>query len=432
MLFLFYVCLGILCCTKNVLSSLTFLKPTHLESKIVGGEEVSANSISFMAGLFITKPTGLYLCGGVLISTKYVLTSANCLEYSTSVEVRLGAHKVNQEESTQIRLTSTKFNIHGDWNSTSLTNDIATIVLPSAVTPNNYIKPVSLPGRADKDTTFSGEWGVTFEDAIPDTSVDWSQVKHLNPRIPVPFGLDKLLFKERIVGGWESERNALPYMAAIIVTKGTGNYLCGGSLISQVDVLTSAQCLIGAFQAQVILGAHRLDVIEATQQRFYSSQFEIHHGYEPDLFINDIAAIKLQAAVQLNDFVSIVAVPRFEDVVHNFAGEVAVVSGWGLTSDAEVTPSEVLKKLFAEVIDNIVCNISLLGNIQATHICTSGEGSIGACAGDAGAPLVFEYMQIGVVSFSVNLGCEAQWPTVYTRLTFYLDWLETHTEAHIA
>ncbi|XP_022909846.1 brachyurin-like [Onthophagus taurus] len=271
----------------------------------------------------------------------------------------------------------------------------------------------------------------TFEDAIPDTSVDWSQVKHLNPRIPVPFGLDKLLFKERIVGGWESERNALPYMAAIIVTKGTGNYLCGGSLISPVDVLTSAQCLIGASQAQVILGAHRLDVIEATQQRFYSSQFEIHHGYDPNLFINDIAAIKLQAAVQLNDFVSIVAVPRFEDAVHNFSGELAVVSGWGLTSDAEVTPSEVLKKVFAQVINNFVCNISLLGIIQATHICTSGEGNIGACAGDAGAPLVFEHMQIGVVSFSVDLGCEAQWPTVYTRLTFYLDWLETHTEAYI-
>nr|XP_022909845.1 brachyurin-like [Onthophagus taurus] len=267
MLFLFYVCLGILCCTKNVLSSLTFLKPTHLESKIVGGEEVSANSIPYMAGLFITKPSGLYLCGGVLISTKYVLTSANCLESSTSVEVRLGAHKVNQEESTQVRLTSTQFNIHGDWNSTSLTNDIATILLPSAITPNNYIKPVSLPGRADKDTTFSGEW--------------------------------------------------------------------------------------------------------------------------------------------------------------------AVVSGWGRDSDAANSMSQVLRSVDVEIMSNANCIFYYGTYVTPGHICTSGVDGVGSCRGDSGGPLIFDDQLIGIVSFASSAGCEVGWPTAYTRVTSYFEWIENHSDVVI-
>jgi secreted trypsin-like serine protease len=50
--------------------------------------------------------------------------------------------------------------------------------------------------------------------------------------------------------------------------------------------------------------------------------------------------------------------------------------------------------------------------------------------GDSGGALVINngdsYLQIGVVSFVSSLGCASGYPSGYTRVTSYLDWIETN------
>lgn len=39
--------------------------------------------------------------------------------------------------------------------------------------------------------------------------------------------------------------------------------------------------------------------------------------------------------------------------------------------------------------------------------------------------------QIGVVSFGLGLGCELNWPSVYLRVTSFVDWIDTNTDGTI-
>jgi len=70
--------------------------------------------------------------------------------------------------------------------------------------------------------------------------------------------------------------------------------------------------------------------------------------------------------------------------------------------------------------------------INANKLCCDAEGgSVSTCSGDSGGPLVITeadgtITEIGIVSFGVSLGCESGWPAAFTRITEYLDWLETN------
>jgi secreted trypsin-like serine protease len=52
--------------------------------------------------------------------------------------------------------------------------------------------------------------------------------------------------------------------------------------------------------------------------------------------------------------------------------------------------------------------------------------------GDSGGPLVLKeddgrYTEVGIVSFGHVNGCEFGYPVAFTRITSYLDWIETKT-----
>lgn len=63
-------------------------------------------------------------------------------------------------------------------------------------------------------------------------------------------------------------------------------------------------------------------------------------------------------------------------------------------------------------------------------VCTDGTNNVGGCSGDSGGPLTTEIgcvtTQIGIVSFSVDQTCEGGYPTVFTRVTYYLDWINAN------
>ncbi|XP_022909827.2 brachyurin-like [Onthophagus taurus] len=258
--------------------------------------------------------------------------------------------------------------------------------------------------------------------------VDFRQLKIRQPKRKLD---GKIEINERIVGGSVVPANSIPYQAALIVTAQTGTYLCGGALISPTNVLTAAHCLAGASQVQVRLGAHFWNINEATQQRFITTNFIVHAGYDDELVINDLAMITLPTAAILNDYVQLATLPSYSDIGYSFVGYWGRVSGWGVISDATQQGSENLRSVETEIITNLACNISFLGGIVATHICTSGFEGLGACSGDGGGPLVIGNKLVGIVSFALELGCEAGWPTVYSRLTTFLDWIADHSDANI-
>ncbi|ERL95882.1 hypothetical protein D910_00526 [Dendroctonus ponderosae] len=67
------------------------------------------------------------------------------LNQAISFDVILGAHNISDNsEPTRQRSTTSKYVVHPDWNSTSLTNDLALIELETPITLNDFVSVVSL------------------------------------------------------------------------------------------------------------------------------------------------------------------------------------------------------------------------------------------------------------------------------------------------
>merc|ERR1712243_143533 len=98
-------------------------------TKIVGGSEVTPHAYPWQVGLFIDD---MYFCGGSIISEDWILTAAHCMDGAGFVEVVMGAHSIHDDnEVGRVSVTSTDFFTHENWNSFTLTNDLALIRMPS-------------------------------------------------------------------------------------------------------------------------------------------------------------------------------------------------------------------------------------------------------------------------------------------------------------
>lgn len=62
----------------SALSRLSLAKSNN--QRIVGGEEATRNSIAYQVGLFMHFEEGTGFCGGSVLSSRYVLTAAHCID----------------------------------------------------------------------------------------------------------------------------------------------------------------------------------------------------------------------------------------------------------------------------------------------------------------------------------------------------------------
>lgn len=179
--------------------------------------------------------------------------------------------------------------------------------------------------------------------------IDWSKVKArqdapgfwdsrwLKPRMVSRTGSISSDGNNRIVGGWEVERNYHPYQAGLLLFMGNSIFLCGGSVLQTRIILTAAHCMEDIDRTQVILGAHYLqDSTETTQQRFMveKNMNRCHANYNPRLLINDLCILILSEDIIFTAYVQPIALPSSNELrMRSFVGERATLSGWGRTTD---------------------------------------------------------------------------------------------------
>ncbi|XP_063894976.1 brachyurin [Helicoverpa armigera] len=247
----------------------------------------------------------------------------------------------------------------------------------------------------------------------------------------------RILLKEswrssRIVGGSQvSNANVIPYQVGIIATlTGGASSICGGSLISRTRVLTAAHCWFDgqtrATQFTIVLGSL---TIFTGGTRLTTSDVTMHPSW--NYLLNDIAFVRI-SAVTLSTTIQLIALPTTAETNQRFEGVNALISGFGKTSDAQMTfpTSTALHQATVPVISNAVCQNSFKITIDSSHICTAGTGGRGTCDGDSGGPLTVVHnnrrILIGVVSFGPGEGCQASAPSVFTRVTSFLPWINSN------
>nr|XP_022909832.1 brachyurin-like [Onthophagus taurus] len=268
--------------------------------------------------------------------------------------------------------------------------------------------------------------------------IDWSKVTINEPRIPLPSNLEQHLAKPRIVGGEEAVPNSLPYQVGLLVTFDEGTYFCGGSLISPRHVLTAAHCteslLSRPLEIEVRLGAHRIQETGG-QVIMRTTSYITHPDWLPSLLRSDIAIVNLPSTVTLTDNIQPVRLPSRSDIGNDIVGTTARISGWGLTSDSSTTISPTLREASVDVMSIAACRFAMrwweIAIIAESHLCTSGDGGRGICSGDSGGPVVSNDRLIGVAAFGLVNGCELGLPSIHTRVSTFLDWIEANSDVSI-
>lgn len=94
---------------------------------------------------------------------------------------------------------------------------------------------------------------------------------------------------------------------------------------------------------------------------------------------------------------------------------------------AYVTKQNFLQTIDLMVISNEECK-TVIPSITDDHVCATGLNFKSICTGDGGSPLVIRDeqgpFQIGFASFIYKNDCMAEIPSIFTRITRFLDWIE--------
>ncbi|XP_017861595.1 PREDICTED: serine proteases 1/2-like [Drosophila arizonae] len=237
----------------------------------------------------------------------------------------------------------------------------------------------------------------------------------------------------RITNGDVARVGQFPYQVGLSIAIGDSAAWCGGSVISKRWILTAAHCTDSADSVTVYVGATKIKEEEPGQHRIHveKSGIIVHEHWDPDLVVNDISLIKLPAELEFNDRVRAVTLPKKDGRYSTYADELAIASGWGLDSDKSNAVSPVLRYVEQPIMSAERCKKYWFTLINDNVICMSTKGGKSTCQGDSGGPLVHKegdisYL-IGATSFGLSLGCEKNFPAVFTRITSYLDWIEDHS-----
>lgn len=150
------------------------------QTRIVGGQEARAGQFPYAAS--IQTPQHSHICGGAIISARWVLTVASCTINlwvgDGAFTVRTGTNQYNN--GGVVHQVSALVN-HAEFDFNTRRNDIAAIQTQTAIASNANTKPIALP-RADTGAGASAViigWGYTD----PYNPRKSSQLQHLTTPI---------------------------------------------------------------------------------------------------------------------------------------------------------------------------------------------------------------------------------------------------------
>ncbi|KAH8378841.1 hypothetical protein KR009_001728, partial [Drosophila setifemur] len=412
--------------------------------RISGGQLASENQFPYQVGLSIEEPNDLFSwCGAALISDRYLLTAAHCVENAKAINYYVGA--VQRLSPRQlIRTSQPEVHLHPGWNNQSLENDIALIRLPELVKFGASIKAIRLPGVASRQASY---------EYYPAIASGWGRMNDDSAAIS-----DHLRWVQSFVESNEDCRYSFANIQATNICMDTtgGRSTCtgdsGGPLI-YYDPSLDAEVLIGitsygkksgctkGYSAVFTRVTAYLDWIGEVylgstvrsspkiKHTVSKSDIIIHSDWNSRTLANDISLIRIPH-VDYSSAIHNVELPKEESRYSTYEDDEVIASGWGRTSDSSSGVASKLQFAYMKVISNSDCRRTYLSTVKSSNICVSTPAAVSTCNGDSGGPLVLasSKVQVGLTSFGSAQGCEKGYPAVFTRVTSYLSWIHEKTD----
>ena len=218
----------------------------------------------------------------------------------------------------------------------------------------------------------------------------------------------------RIIGGHEAIQGEYPAQGELLED---GNFICGGSLISNRYFLTAGHC-VGDHPTDFTRYSVRLGDIRLDQgQVFQFSALERNSAYSEvdDVPHKDTALFTLSSPAPAADE-PIRLVTTGENPLWS-AGRQATLVGWGDTGLS--SESQVLLETTTPMRSDADCTNAYHADFSSTEAVCAGDGQTDTCQGDSGGPMMVSdgsfLILAGLTSWGV--GCaDPAFPGVYTRL----------------
>ncbi|XP_069984726.1 mucin-21 [Penaeus vannamei] len=229
----------------------------------------------------------------------------------------------------------------------------------------------------------------------------------------------------RVLGGTDVGLHEFPWHAALVI-KSTFAIFCGGALLSDRIVVTSASCLtsfpIGSLE--VLLGEHNINTDQdtsATVRRGVDATVT-HPNFDPTTQENNLLLLRLDVPLNLflGPAIQPICLPNPADLFEEVR---ATFTGWGNLNTQQSQPF-ILQKLEMTTLKNSDCVGKVSSQVTDRKICATAEGK-GLCLGDKGGPLVAQagdqWVLVGISIFN-KIACSTG-PVAFTRITSYLQWI---------
>ncbi len=238
-----------------------------------------------------------------------------------------------------------------------------------------------------------------------------------------------------IVGGEDADISDYPWQVALIEQSGGWEWgFCGGSIIDDNWILTAAHCLedININNLYVRSGSGNSYAEEGVI--YGVEEIIVHPNYNANTMNNDIALIKLSDSIVFDS--NSQAINIMCDYQVNLGaqnpGTEATITGWGETETNNYNG-------ILQVAEVLITNSSNYGwgQIDPDMIMAGySNGGIDTCQGDSGGPMIVRdtedtnWLLAGITSW--GYGCaEAGYPGVYTRVSYFEDWICTNTNGEV-
>ncbi|CAL1537443.1 unnamed protein product [Lymnaea stagnalis] len=236
-----------------------------------------------------------------------------------------------------------------------------------------------------------------------------------------------------IIAGGPAPEKVFPWQVGLVSSGGS----CGGVLISSSWALTAAHCPVGKNTIGV-LGSSLFDV-HTHQTHKQIRRVKIAVRYEKislKSLLNDVALVKFDSPVVLNDYVRPICLPKKGDVFDGV--NACFISGWGRLSESP-GPKPPLQFGRTSVMPESICfyNLRLYGRqLRPRELCNDQAGAL-AGRGDSGGPLSCKvggrYYAAGLASYTLKVSGKDKvffLNNMYSKVSEFIDWILKTIEEH--